>query len=559
MAVDLEQTAIAIYWHQMENGQLVACSEIYAVYRHLYKKLADDSLDGYHFDYAQSQRPIKFIESFCHLPKVRGNPLCILDVWQKAMIESIFGFIDDSGRRQYQEVFFTVARKQGKSALAAMIALYLLILDGEAEPELYCVGVKRDQAKIIWDMCKMIINKSPDIKEFLKIRVGDIECKINGGILKPLASDSNSLDGLNSSVVFCDELHAWQDTNLYDVMVDSEAARQQPLTLITTTAGYVRAGVYDNKIDEYERIIAGYDDPEGYQDPRRLPIIYKLDNESEWTDQRNWIKANPGLGTIRSLSKLAEDVNRAKADPNKVKNLLTKFFDIPQTGIDHFLSVEELTNKNKFDPATMPVKYAIGGFDLSETTDLTAAVILYQVRGDDKFYILSKCWLPEDKYERHIETDHVPYDVWRKRGWMDVCPGNKIDYHMIVDWFTKMKQKYGLTMYRIGYDRWSAAYMVDDMARRFGKICMLPIAQGARTLSIPLQNMRAEFQKHRVIYNNDQLMKWCLANLMVTQDTNGNYNTTKNRNDTTRDDAAIALLDAFATYYQVVDRYSKLI
>ena len=130
---------------------------------------------------------------------------------------------------------------------------------------------------------------------------------------------------------------------------------------------------------------------------------------------------------------------------------------------------------------------------------------------------------------------------------------------MIVDWFTKMKQKYGLTMYRIGYDRWSAAYMVDDMARRFGKICMLPIAQGARTLSIPLQNMRAEFQKHRVIYNNDQLMKWCLANLMVTQDTNGNYNTTKNRNDTTRDDAAIALLDAFATYYQVVDRYSKLI
>ena len=559
MAIDLEQTAIAQYWHQMESGKLVVCIEIKTIYQHLYRKLNDDTIDGYQFDFGRSQRPIKFIESFCHLPKVRGNPLCKLDLWQKAMIEAIFGFVDAAGHRQYQEVFFTVARKQGKSALAAMIALYLLILDGEAEPELYCVGVKRDQAKIIWDMCKMIINKSPDIKEFLKIRVGEIECLANGGILKALASDSNSLDGLNSSVVLCDELHAWQDTNLYDVMVDSEVARQQPLTLITTTAGFVRAGIYDNKIDEYERIIAGYDDPEGYKDPRRLPILYKLDRESEWTDEENWIKANPGLGTIRSVEKLAEDVNRAKADKAKVKNLLTKFFDLPQTGIDHFLTMEELTNMNTFNPKEIVPKYAIGGFDLSATTDLTSACIMYQKKDEPYFYVFSKCWLPEDQFEKHIQTDHVPYDVWRKKGWLDLCPGNRIDYHMIVAWFAEMKSKYGLTMYRIGYDRWSAAYMVDEMERKFGKIAMVPIAQGAKSLSIPLQNMQAEFQKHHINYGNNQLMKWCLANLMVTQDTNGNYNTTKNRNDTTRDDAAIALLNAFAAYYENYDRYSKLI
>lgn len=559
MDLDLEQTSIAQYWHRMESGELVVCMEIRETYKHLYQKLYDNTVDGYHFSLEKAQKPIRFMESFCHLIKIRGNPLVMLDLWQKAMIEAIFGFVNAAGERQYQEVFFTVARKQGKSALASMIALYLLICDGESEPEVYCVGVKKDQAKIIWTVAKEIIKKSPDIREFCKLRVGDIECTVNGGTLKALASDSNSLDGLNGSAIFMDELHAWQDMNLYNVMVDSTVARTQPLTIITTTAGFVRAGIYDQKMDEYQQLIAGYSDPEGRRDNRRLPIIYKLDREKEWTDQRCWIKANPGLGTIRSLSKLAEDVARAKAEPAQVKNLLTKFFDLPQTGIDHFLTMEELTNKNTFDAAQLPAKYAIGGFDLSETTDLTSACIMFQVRGDTMFYVLSRSWIPEDKFEHHIQTDHVPYDIWRKKGWLDTCPGNAIDYHMIAAWFAEMKRTYGLTIYRIGFDRWSATYLKEEMARKFGQIAMVPVAQGARTLSIPLQNMRAEFQKHRVNYGNNQLMKWALANLMVTQDDNGNYNTTKNRNATTRDDPAVALLCAFVAYYENYDRYSKLI
>jgi phage terminase large subunit-like protein len=557
--VDLEKSAIAEYWHQIDSGAIVTCNEIRTVYQHLYKKLYDTKIDGYHYDWQLAHRPVDFIATFCHLPKLRGNPLCQLDLWQQAMVESIFGFVDDNNNRQYSEVFFTVARKQGKSALAAMIALYLLIGDGEAEPELYCIATKKDQSKIIWEMAGQIMSKSPELRKYLKKRVGDISCNLNNGLFKPLASDSNSLDGLNASVVLADELHSWKDSNLYDVMVDSMVARTQPLFLITTTAGFVRAGIYDQKVDEYEMIIAGYDDPDGYKDPRRLPIIYKLDSEKEWTDSSCWIKANPGLGTIRPLDKLAEDVERARHNPQKVPDLLTKFFDLPQNGIDHFLTIEELTNKKTFAPSEQEIKYAIGGFDLSETTDLTSTVLMYQLPNDPTYYVLTMSWMPEELYEKHIATDHVPYDIWRQRGWLRLCPGNQIDYHMVADWFSEIKNKYHLTIYRIGYDRYGASYMTDEMAKKFGQLCMIPVAQNAMTLSIPLQNMRAEFQRHHINYQNNQLMKWCLGNLMVTRDAQGNYNTTKNRNDHIRDDAAMALLDAFCAYFQVYEKYTKLI
>jgi phage terminase large subunit-like protein len=557
--IDLEQSAIAEYWHQIETGEIQACREIRTTYQHLYKKLYSSKIDGYHYDWALAHKPGEFIETFCHLPKVRGNPLCKLDLWQRAMIESIFGFVNDSGMRQYSEVFFTVARKQGKSALAAMIALYLIICDGESEPELYCVATKKDQSKLIWEMAAQIMGKSPELRKYLKKRVADISCEFNNGLFKPLASDSNSLDGLNASAVFSDELHSWKDSNLYHVMIDSMVARTQPLFLITTTAGFVRNGIYDEKIAEYEMIIAGYDDPDGYKDAHRLPIIYKLDSQKEWTDYKCWIKANPGLGTIRPLDKLAEDVERARHNPSKVPDLLTKFFDLPQTGVDHFLSLEELTNKETFDPVELQPKYAIGGFDLSETIDLTSAVIMFQKKNDPTFYVLSMSWMPSELYEKHIATDHVPYDIWKQKGWLRLCPGNRIDYHMVVDWFSETCKQYHLTMYRIGYDRYGAQYMTDDMMKKFGKLCMVPVAQNAKVLSIPLQNMKAEFQHHHINYQNNQLMKWCLSNLMVERDNQGNYNTRKNRSDNLRDDAACALMDAMVAYYLTVDKYTHMI
>lgn len=553
---ELENTSIARYYHSIENKEIEVSYEIKETYKHIYHQLYNHDL--FHFDIAKAEQAIDFIEKFCHLPKVRGNPLVKLMLWQRAMIETIFGFVDENRLRQYQEIFFVVGRKNAKSTLAAMIGLYLLVADGESEPELYTTATKKEQAKILWQAAVDMIHKSKELQQFCKCRVSDIACNLNGGIFRPLASDSNSLDGLNSTAIFLDEVHAYKDSQLYDVMVDSTAAREQPLTIITTTAGFLREGLFDLKINEYNQIIRGYADDNGYKDNRRIGFIYKLDNKKEWLDFTKWIKANPGLGEIRSLEKLSSDVDRAKSNPIKVKDLLAKFFNLPQTSQDAFLNFEDAKNDETFDPDSIKGKLCIGGFDLSQTTDLTSAVIL--VKQNDKYYILSKSWMPEDVFEKRLREDKVPYDIWVKNGYLDLCQGNKINYKDVYNWFVNTTKKYNLKMYKIGYDPYSAQYLVDDLKDYFGKDALDEIRQGTKTLSLPLQELRAEFQEHNIIYNNNPLFCWCLCNLQVKVDENGGYNTIKNRNGKVRDDAAMALLDAYTSYLrnkQVFDYYNK--
>lgn len=553
------ESPIATYYKAIESGEIVACNEIKTIYRHLYSKLTDSSIDGYHYDHTKADRAIRFIEMFCHLPKVRGNPLVQLMLWQKALIAAIFGFVDDDGIRQYQEVCLMVGRKNAKSTLAAMIGLYLLVADKEPQPELYTVATKKEQARILWTAGVDMVNKSPDLKKYCKPKQAEIFTAFNSGVFKPLASDSNSLDGLNSSAIFLDEIHAYKDSNLYDVMVDSTAQRKQSLVILTTTAGFVRQGLFDAKMAEYRMILNDIDNPDGYKDPRRLPVLYKLDNEAEWLDSAAWVKSNPGLGEIRSLSKLAEDVERAKQHEEKQKDLLTKFFDLPQTGQHHYLSLSDISNEATFDIAQLQPSYGIGGIDLSQVIDLTSAAMIFKIPNSDIIYCKSMSWIPEDTLEQHIKRDKVPYDIWIRKGWLRTCPGNRIDHTYIVDWFKELMEQYGIVPYRIGYDRYSAAPLVQELTTTFGAPVMVPVAQGAKTLSIPLQSMKTELANNNINYENNQLMRWCLSNLMVTQDTNGNLNTVKNRNSNIRDDAAMALLDALTVYYDNMNDYNNLI
>ena len=231
-----------------------------------------------------------------------GTPIK-LELWQRAFISVIFGMADEQGFRQYREAIMIVGRKNGKSTLASAIGLYLLTKDGEPGPEIYSVASKKDQARVIWDESVKMIHKSPALKKRCKTLVSVIKCEYNDGTFRALAADSNSLDGLNVHGALLDEVHAWKDKNLYDVVVDGESARQQPLTLITTTAGTVRESIYDLKYDECAKIIAGYDDGK-YVDERVFATVYELDNSNELYTESAWKKANPGLGTIKSLHPL---------------------------------------------------------------------------------------------------------------------------------------------------------------------------------------------------------------------------------------------------------------
>lgn len=547
------------YYAAIVSGDVIVSDKVRRTYRHLVAKLEDQD-SQYKFYEKDAQFVIDFIEKFCCHSKGKwaGQPV-ILELWQKALISALFGFKDkETGLRQYRELILMIGRKNGKSLLASALGVYLLVADEEGGPEIYSVATKKDQAKIIWSEAVRMIEHSPDLRQHAKCLVSKIRTKFNNGTFEPLGSDSMKLDGLNVHGALIDELHAIKDRNLYDVVIDGMSARVQPMSIITSTAGTVRDNIFDLKYDECRRVIDGYDDPEGYHDETVLPIVYELDDRSEWTDEACWQKANPGLGTIKNRETLANKVRRAKANPLLVKNLLTKDFDIRETASQAFFTFEELNNEAVFDIKELKPRYGIGGADLSQTTDLTCATILFRVQGDPLIYVKQKYWIPEDLFERRTKEDNVPYDIWHQQGYIDLSPGNKIDYRLLVQWFREVQQQDDIFLYKVGFDRWSATYWVQDMEETFGKPVMDPVAQGVQTLSAPMKALKADLASKKVNYGNNPVLKWCMANTSVFEDRNGNIQPCKtgSRN---RIDGFASLLDAYVTYQRFSRDYENII
>ena len=548
------------YYRQIEAGEAVVSDKVRRVYKELVRLLDDDSGE-WTFDERRAQHPITFVEKYCKHSKGKlgGRPF-VLELWQKALVSALFGFISrDDGTRKYRELILMVARKNGKSALGSAIALYMLIADGENGPEVVSAATKRDQAKIIWLESKRMVRKSPMLSRRCRCLVGEIDCDANDGVFKPLSSESGTLDGLNVHCSLIDELHAIEDTNLYDVIVDGMSAREQPLSIIVTTAGTVRESIFDRKYEEAELIIKGYDDPAGYKDDRVLPIIYELDARSEWTDERCWAKANPGLGTIKEFRALTEKVERAKKNPRLVKNLVTKDFNVRETTSEAWLTFEQLDNTATYDLAALAPRYGIGGADLSSTTDLTCATMLFMVPGDAHIYVMQMYWIPEDLLERRETEDRVPYALWREQGLLRTGPGNQIDYRQVVDWFREVQDEHGIYLAAFGYDAWSAVYFIKEMENNFGSYGMEKVIQGKYTLSAPMKALGADFEAKIINYNNNPILKWCLSNTSIDVDKNDNIQPSKGRSQTRRIDGMASLLDAYVAFCRHREEYLNLI
>lgn len=296
---------IAEYWGKIQDGKVTVSKKIYKTY----KKLAYDLENPGEFFYSpkRANHIIEFAENFCRHSKGKfgGTPV-ILELWEKAMLAAIFGFVDINGCRKYQRAVLIIGKKNGKSLLASVVGLYLLIADGEAGPEVYAVATKKDQAKIIWTEAKRMVKKSASLNRRIKALTHELSSEdYNAGIFKPLASDSDTLDGLNIHGALMDEFHQWKNGRpLYDIMADGITAREQPLIFMTSTAGTIREDIYDFIYDEAERTVNGYFDPDGYKDERSIYFVYELDERKEWVDEKAWYKANPGLGTIKNLRKI---------------------------------------------------------------------------------------------------------------------------------------------------------------------------------------------------------------------------------------------------------------
>lgn len=548
------------YWSKIESGEEVVGIKV----RKIYQKLAADVFDQdseYEYSAERANHAIEFIENFCKHSKGKwaGEPID-LELWQKAGLAAIFGFIHKvDGTRKHREVFLVVARKNGKSTLSSGVCLYLQIADGEGGAEVYAVATKESQAKIVWLEAKRMVKKSPALAKRMKTLVKEIISDFNDSSFKPVGSDSDTLDGLNVHGASLDEIHAWKDKNLYDVIVDGTSSREQPLILMITTAGTVREAVYDMKYDEAEMLLNGIGDPDGYKDDRFLPIIYELDKRAEWTDEKNWKKANPGLGTIKKLDTLQTKVNKAKANPMLVKNLLTKDFNVRDTSTEAWLTFEQLNNPATFDLAELKPRYGIGGCDLSSTTDLTAAKVIFMVTGDPHIYVKQMYWLPEDLLEKRVVEDKIRYDLWHENGLLRTTPGNSVHYKYVTEWFVEIQNECDIYLPWIGYDRWSAKYWVEEMQGFFGKEAMIPVAQGKQTLSSPMKLLGADLENKIVNYNNNPIDKWCLSNTAIDIDKNLNIQPDKTNNQRRRIDGTAALLNAYVVLQEKRNDYMNLI
>lgn len=555
----LAYNPILEYWEEIEKGNINAGDKI----RRTYKKVVKDiKYPGeYFYSPKRGNHILEFAENFCRHSKGKcGGKRVKLELWEKAHLATVFGFIDIEGNRKYRESILIVGKKNGKSLLASIVGLYMLTADGEMGPEVYAVATKKDQSKIIWLESKRMVRKSPALSKRVRSLVAELDTDFNDGVFKPLASDSDTLDGLNIHCVLMDEIHQWkQGKALYDIMADGVSAREQPLVYITSTAGTIREDIYDQKYDEAEMVINGYDDPEGYKDEHLIAFIYEIDNRKEWTDESCWEKANPGLGTIKNKQTLKDKVEKAKKNPLLVKNLLCKEFNIRETSSEAWLTFEQANNTETFSVEDLKPRYGVGGVDLSSTTDLTAAKVLFKIPESEKIYTLSMYWIPEDLVEKRITEDKIPYDIWIEKGYVRTCKGNKISYKDVKAWFVEIQEKYDIYINMIGYDSWSAAYFVEDMQEYFGKAAMIPIIQGKKTLSQPMKNLGADLENNLIVYNNNSVDKWCLCNTAVDIDRNDNIQPIKTSKPRRRIDGTAALLDAYVVLQNNYNEYMSLI
>lgn len=538
---------IEAYLDEIKAGKCIVCKRT----RRQYERLVDDihhPKDGYIFDQARAERPIAFIERFCKHSKGEwaGQPLR-LELFQKAFISALFGFVDaKTGYRKYRETLFYVARKNGKSVMLSGLALYMLIADQEAGAEVYSVASKKDQAKIIYEETYNMVRQSPDLLQVIKKRKSDLYFPLTFSKFQPLGKNSDTLDGLNSSLVIIDELHSIKDRNLYEVMKQSQSARRQPLLVMITTAGTVRECIFD---DMYKYACGVCDGT--ITDPHFLPIIYELDSKEEWLDPMKWEKANPGLNRIKKLDDLIGKVSRAKQSPRDLTGVLVKDFNVIQSVASTWITFDDAANPETFELERFKGYYAIGGADLSRSGDLTAATLLFMDK-QEKRYVTQMYFLPKDNFEQRVKEEKIPYDKWYEAGLLRLCEGNSINYSDVTAWFLEMVEKYDVTPAWIYYDPYSAAYWVQEMqAQGFN---MVKCYQGVKTLSLPMQQLGQDLTAKKVNYNANPLLLWCITNTGVKTDVNGNIQPVKATSPKYRIDGLASLLDA---YVGLLDHYKE--
>ena len=415
------------------------------------------------FNEKKANKAIKFIENFCPHSEGRSD-LLHLELWQKAIVSAIFGIMDKTtGYRQFREVFIIVARKNGKTLFAAAIAAYMTYVDGEYGAKVYFLAPKLDQADLVYDAFYQIVQSDDELDSITKKRRSDIYIKAFNTSVKKIAFNSKKSDGFNPQLVVNDEMEAWpgdQGLKQYEVMTSALGARKQPLIISIATAGYVNDGIFDELFKRATAFLKG-----NSREKRLLPFIYMIDDIEKWDSIEELKKSNPNLGVSVSAEYYLEQIEIARNSISKKVEFMTKFCNIKQNSavawLDYWDVMKCVHEEKPLSLEDFKGCYCVGGIDLSRTTDLTAASIV--INRDGINHIFTRFYMPQKRYEVAINEDNTPYNIYRDRGFLFISGENQVDYKDVYNWFIELVKVYKIKPLKIGYDRYSANYLVEDL------------------------------------------------------------------------------------------------
>lgn len=511
------------YYQSIKDGTIVTSRWIILLYEIIVRGLESGR---YLFDPKKANKAIVWIENHAHHTEGELAPGYLkLELWQKALLSVIFGVMDPkTGRRQFREIALIVARKNGKSLFAAAIANYIFFEDGGYGARVYCLAPKLDQAEIIYNDIWTMITLEPNLcynkklKEeeqlpnVAKHRMSDIYIKDTNSTAKKIAFSSKKSDGFNPSITICDEIASWQgDAGLkqYEVMKSGMGARPEGILMSCTTSGYINDSIYDEIVKRGTRFLLGES-----KESRLLPVFYMIDDVDKWNDINELRKSNPNLGVSVSVDYLLEEIAVAEGSFSKKAEFLTKYCNIKQNSSVAWLDTKTISKcegpELKLDD--FRGSYCVGGIDLSRTTDLTACTAV--IEKDGRLYVFAKFFLPKEKIDDAITRDGIPYRAYIQRGLLVESGDNFVDYHDCFNWFRMLVEEYEILPLKVGYDRYSAQYLVQDM-KTYG-FQMDDVYQG-ENLSPVIDELEGLMKDGAVSIGNNDLLKIHLLDSALKQ------------------------------------------
>lgn len=523
------------YYQQIQNGSVIVGRWVRLVMEYLVKGLQDKL---FYYDNKKANKAIKFIENFCHHCEGRSD-LMKLELWQKAIVSAMFGIVDKDGVRQFREVVVIVARKNGKSLLASAIANYHLFLDGEYGAKVFCVAPKLDQADIIYNDIWQTVSTEPELERLIKRRKSDYYVESTNSSVKKIAFNHKKSDGFNPSLTICDEISSWHgDAGLkqYEVMKSALGARLQPIILSISTAGYENEGIYDELIKRSTRFLLG-----DSKETRLLPFLFTIDDVTLWNDINELQKSNPNLGVSVSVDYLLEEIAVAEGSLSKKAEFLTKYCNIKQSSSQAWLNTidVEAACGPELNIDDFRDSYCVGGIDLSRTTDLTAATVVIEKNGE--LYVFAKFYLPAEKIEEATERDGIPYKIYVQKGWLELSGDNFVDYKDCFNWFTELVREKEIYPLQVGYDRYSAQYLVQDM--KAAGFHMDDVFQGWNLYPV-LMEFEGLLKDRKIHIGDNALLKMHLLNSAIKMDVEQNKGKLIKLSQTDHIDGMAALIDA---------------